>query len=98
VSVRTINQWKLDHVEFSAPLKVAKLEADERGERSLYYRAVGYSYDAVKIFRDKGEAEAVIVHTANTFPPNTTACISGSRTDALVARHSDFDRLNCRLA
>jgi hypothetical protein len=24
-----------------------------RGERSLYTRAVGYSYDAVKIFRTK---------------------------------------------
>jgi hypothetical protein len=28
-------------------------KADVRVERSLYQRAVGYSYDAVKIFCDK---------------------------------------------
>jgi hypothetical protein len=39
--------------EFRQSLKVGKQEADERMERSLYYRAVGYSYDAVKIFCDK---------------------------------------------
>jgi hypothetical protein len=30
--------------------KTGKAEADVRVERSLYRRAVGYSYDAVKIF------------------------------------------------
>ena len=33
--------------------KAGKAEADVRVERSLYRRAVGYSYDAVKIFCDK---------------------------------------------
>jgi hypothetical protein len=31
-------------------LKLGKKEADERMERSLYQRGLGYSYDAVKIF------------------------------------------------
>jgi hypothetical protein len=33
--------------------KAGTAEADVRVERSLYQRAVGYSYDAVKIYCDK---------------------------------------------
>jgi hypothetical protein len=33
--------------------KAGKAEADVRVERSLYQRAVGYRYDAVKIYCDK---------------------------------------------
>ena len=39
------------HAEFRAALKVGKEAADQRVERSLYQRAVGYHYDAVKILR-----------------------------------------------
>jgi len=34
--------------------KIGKAEADKRVERSLYERANGYSYDAVKIFMPAG--------------------------------------------
>jgi hypothetical protein len=37
----------------TSALAAGKAEADGRVERSLYMRAVGYSYDAEKIFCDK---------------------------------------------
>ena len=49
----TIQVWKLDHPEFSLALKSAKSPADDRVERTLYHRAIGYSYNAVKIHYDK---------------------------------------------
>jgi hypothetical protein len=42
------NRWL--HPTFSEALKLRKKESDERVERSLYQKAIGYSYDAVKIF------------------------------------------------
>ena len=38
------------HPSFGEALKLGKKESDERVERSLYQKAIGYSYDAVKIF------------------------------------------------
>jgi hypothetical protein len=38
---------------------LAKKEADERTERSLYQRANGYSYDAVKIFMPDGAKKPI---------------------------------------
>jgi len=71
VSVGCINQWKLIHPEFHESIKVAKEPADERVKRSLYNRAVGYSYETKKIFNGPGGVVEVpdIVHV----PPDTTA-------------------------
>ena len=71
---RTINTWKVEHVEFAAALKSGKETADERVERSLYHKAVGYRHDAVKIFCTKDGKiveHAFIKHV----PPSDTACI-----------------------
>ena len=53
VSVVTIDNWKIKYSEFLGSLKASKEVADNRVERSLYARATGYSYDAVKIFCTK---------------------------------------------
>ena len=42
VSQKTINRWKLQHVEFVTALKSGKAPADERVVQSLYQRALGY--------------------------------------------------------
>jgi hypothetical protein len=42
-------------------------------ERSLYERANGYSYDAVKIFMPAGAKEPVIVHYTEHCPPDVGA-------------------------
>jgi hypothetical protein len=47
---------------------------DARVERSLYQRAVGYSYDAVKIFCKK-DGEIFEAPYVEHVPPDVTACI-----------------------
>ena len=55
VDVRTIYRWKAEFEEFCQALKIAKDEADERIERSLYERAAGYERDEVDIRVVSGE-------------------------------------------
>lgn len=74
VSLRTIHNWKNEHQEFLHSLKAGKEEADARVERSLYQRACGYEYDAVKIFCSKNGAVTTVPYREQV-PPDTTACI-----------------------
>lgn len=75
VSIRTIGLWASTHPEFNAVLKAGKDYADDRVERSLYQRAVGYSHDAVKIFANPRTGENAIINYVEHYPPDTTACI-----------------------
>jgi hypothetical protein len=61
--------------EFGASLKMGKNQADERMERSLYERGLGYSYDAVKIFLPYGSKEPIYAPYIEHVPPDTTAAI-----------------------
>jgi hypothetical protein len=74
VSVVTIDSWKIRYPEFLGPLKAGKEEADKRVERSLYQRAVGYSYNAVKIFCDKNGNVTKVPYKEHV-PPDVTAQI-----------------------
>lgn len=49
VTTVTIWRWQIEHREFCNALKAGKDACDDRVERSLYHRAVGYSHEAVKI-------------------------------------------------
>jgi hypothetical protein len=49
ISPSTFYQWRNKYPEFAAALAVGKEAADDRVERSLYNRAVGYSYDSEKL-------------------------------------------------
>ena len=73
VDVRTIYRWKNEFEEFCQSIKIAASEADRRVERSLYERATGYSYPAVKIFQYEGTP--VEVPYREHVPPDTTAMI-----------------------
>ena len=44
-----------------------------RAERSLYERANGYNYDAVKIFMPAGSKQPVVVHYTEHCPPDVGA-------------------------
>jgi hypothetical protein len=55
VSTRTIWRWRSTDRDFCQALKVGKGPTDDRVERSLYQRAVGYSYNAVKVMQNNGE-------------------------------------------
>ena len=74
-SVSMIKRWAATHAEFRAALKVGKEAADQRVERSLYQRAVGYHYDAVKIFMPAGAKKPVYAPYVEHVPPDVTAQI-----------------------
>jgi hypothetical protein len=73
VNEATLNRWKLEHDDFCESLKTGKATADERVERSLYNRAVGYSFDSEKIFHFQGQVTRApcVEHVS----PDVTACI-----------------------
>lgn len=73
VSVRTLYRWKAQHEAFCQAIKISGAEADQRVERSLYARAVGYTYDAVKIMMHKGVV--ITEKYREHVPPDTTAMI-----------------------
>lgn len=75
VEVRTIYRWKLDHDEFCQALKVGKAEADDRVERSLYQKAIGYRQQAIKIFMPAGKDDPVYAPYVEHMAPDTTAAI-----------------------
>ena len=60
ISVRTFYRWCLLHDEFTAAVRVGKDAADDRVERALYQRAVGYDYVAEKIVTARGGAPVVM--------------------------------------
>lgn len=73
VSERTLYRWKHTHPELAAALEVGKSAADARVEQSLYRRATGYSFDAVKFHVVNGGVveTSYVEHVA----PDTTAAI-----------------------
>ena len=73
VAIRTIGNWKTSHPDFLDALKSGKEMADARVERSLYQRAVGYTYDTEKIFQNRGEV--VRAETRTHMPPDVSAQI-----------------------
>lgn len=79
VDVRTISRWKHDHEEFCLSIKTAKEVANERVERSLYHRAIGYSFDAVKIITvplgNNHGSEVREVPYREHVPPDATSMI-----------------------
>ncbi len=74
VDVRTIYRWKHVHEAFCQALKVGKDLLDDRVERSLYQRAVGYSFNSEKIFHHQGEITRAA--TVEHVPPDPGAAMS----------------------
>lgn len=73
VDVRTLYRWKASNDEFCQALKKGKEAADDRVERSLYHKAVGYTFEAVKIFQHQGKT--INAPYREHVPPDTTAAI-----------------------
>lgn len=71
VHIRTVQRWTAQHEEFRRAIQLGKNEADEKVERSLYHRAVGYSFEAEKIFNNKGDI--VRAPYIEHVPPDTAA-------------------------
>jgi hypothetical protein len=75
VSSRTVYRWQAEFPEFCQALKGGKEHADERVVRSLYHKAVGYTFDAVKIFMPANAPAPVYAPYQEHVPPDTTAAI-----------------------
>jgi len=72
VDVRTIYRWKHDHDAFCQSVQgPGKAAADDRVERSLYQRAVGYTYGSEKVFQFQGEI--IRAATVEHVPPDPGA-------------------------
>lgn len=75
IDVRTVYRWKHDHEGFCQALKAGKDIADDRVERSLYQRAIGYEQDEVKIFMPGGAEAPVYAPYRAKVAPDVTAAI-----------------------
>jgi hypothetical protein len=73
VTSRTIMRWQVEHAAFCHALKVGKEQADQRVERSLYQRAVGYSHPDVHVSNYQGQV--TLTKIEKHYPPETVACI-----------------------
>lgn len=71
INVMTFYRWQAKYPEFCEALKVGKDACDDRVERSLYHRAVGYSHDAVKVLQFQGAP--VIIPYREHVPPDVGA-------------------------
>jgi hypothetical protein len=75
VEARTIYRWKIEYEAFCQATKAGKEAADERVVRSLYARATGYTFDAVKIFMPAGAVAPVHAPYREHVPPDATSMI-----------------------
>lgn len=75
VDVRTVYRWKHEHDEFCQSLKAGKEIADDRVERSLYQRAIGYEQEEVKIFMPANAETPVYAPFRAKIAPDVTAGI-----------------------
>jgi orotate phosphoribosyltransferase-like protein len=72
VSVSTLYNWRAKYPEFLQAVKTAKEIADERVERSLFQRAVGFEHEAVKVGFTK-EGVPLYAPYREVIPPDTNA-------------------------
>jgi hypothetical protein len=67
----TLYDWMRLYPEFSASIKGAKALPDERVERSLYHRAIGYTHELEEVHVINGDV--VIVKLTKHYAPDTAA-------------------------
>ena len=72
VTVTTLYNWRAKYPEFLAAIRYGKENADDRVERALFQRAVGFEYPAVKISFDK-DGNPLFAEYRDYYPPDTNA-------------------------
>lgn len=78
ISTRTLCRWRARHADLGRVLKAGKALADDRVERALFTKAVGYSFESEKIVTvsvGDGMSEIQRVPIVEHVPPDTTAAI-----------------------
>ena len=71
VNQATYYRWRNSHPEFREAIRLGKEGADQRVESALYHRAVGYTFDSLKILQHDGKP--VLVPYAEHVPPDVSA-------------------------
>lgn len=71
VAESTIHLWAVKHKAFSEALRLGREPADDRVERALYERAIGYSHEDTDIKVINGEI--VETQIIKHYPPDTRA-------------------------
>ncbi|WP_052215673.1 helix-turn-helix domain-containing protein [Sphingomonas sp. ERG5] len=79
VSRTTIFRWRAAYPEFAEATKLGKEVADDRVERALYERAIGYEEEAVRVYHPTGAEEPVIVRYKREVRADTTAALQWMR-------------------
>jgi hypothetical protein len=72
VSLTAVRRWYVRHENFRRAVTIGRETADARVERSLFHRAVGYTFDAEKIMICKGVVNRVPYR--EHVPPDVAAC------------------------
>lgn len=73
VSINTVRAWQVVHCEFLQAVRIGKESGDDRVERSLYQRAVGYTFDTVTIFAPTVTRAAAVIEHREHCPPDVGA-------------------------
>lgn len=73
VSFPTVRHWKVRYPEFLKACQIGRDEADDRVEHSVFTRAVGYDYTAVKMHVIDGEVVQTPYH--EHIPPDPGSCM-----------------------
>jgi hypothetical protein len=73
IGLSTLYRWKLDDPAFARVFKLGKAAADDRVERSLYNRAIGYDYIAEKAAMTR-HGQKTMRYRAH-IPPDTAAAV-----------------------
>lgn len=83
VPLAQVTLWSVCHSDFAAALQMGKAEADDRVERALYSRAVGYTFDGEKVQYVNGgedrEGRWERTATREHLPPDPSACTTWLR-------------------
>ncbi|MES2057745.1 MAG: helix-turn-helix domain-containing protein [Pseudomonadota bacterium] len=79
VSRTTIFRWRAAYPEFAEATKLGKEVADDRVERALYERAIGYEEEAVRVYPPVGGEEPVIVRYKREVRADVTAALHWMR-------------------
>lgn len=74
VDTRTIYRWKNTREDFCQAVTIGKDRADDRVERALYNRAVGYTFESEKVFQHQGKV--LRAKTMEHVPPDPSAALN----------------------
>jgi hypothetical protein len=68
----TYRRWQAEYPQFAKALERGKAQQNKRVKLALYHRAVGFTHDAVKIFKSSDDTP-IIVPYQEYLPPDTNA-------------------------